>query len=558
MSEAPDKPEDQPSGEPQPDEEERRPLREVSEDELKEILEAHGKWLESGGKEGRRAELRATDLSGVDLRNANLSRADLQEADLSKAALDEANLSEATVFDANLTKAALHTADLTGADLRGANLQEARLIQTKLRETQLQGAKLATAVGLLSSQFAGSDVSGATLPQDIAKFEGLRFVEETSRITRPMFIGMLAGCVYSWLTIATTEDARLLTNSASSPLPIIQTEIPIAGFYWAASLILLTLYVYLHLYLQRLWVGLADLPAIFPDGKTLGEKAYPWLLNGLVRAHFRRLKYNRPPLSRVQNFVSIVIAWWVVPLTLLLLWGRYLPRHEWVGTGLHIVLLVVSTWFGLVSYRLARAALRGNKPKPFRWKKPWRESRVYLGTTALAIGAIFVLISFGAIEGKPRHLFRLHSGPPLLAGVWTWVPYGFERLGYRTFANLRDAEVSTKPENWRGEEKDIPLVKGASLKGSDLRYADATRAFLVKAALWGADLQGASLEGANLQGANLTLANLQGANLEGANLQGANFRARGLTQKQLDDTCGDAKTKLPPNLSVKPCPKESK
>jgi hypothetical protein len=49
--------------------------------------------------------------------------------------------------------------------------------------------------------------------------------------------------VYSWLTIATTTDVRLVTNSASSPLPIIGTEIPVVGFYWAPAL-LLAMYLY--------------------------------------------------------------------------------------------------------------------------------------------------------------------------------------------------------------------------------------------------------------------------------------------------------------------------
>jgi hypothetical protein len=48
-----------------------------------------------------------------------------------------------------------------------------------------------------------------------------------------------------------------------------------------APLILLGVYFYLHLYLQRLWRDLSTLPAVFPDGEALDEKAYPWLLNGL-------------------------------------------------------------------------------------------------------------------------------------------------------------------------------------------------------------------------------------------------------------------------------------
>ena len=79
------------------------------------------------------------------------------------------------------------------------------------------------------------------------------------------------------------DDHRLalLTNSGSSPLPIIQTKVPIAGFYWAAPAILLALYCYLHLYLQRLWEGMANLPAIFLDGRKLDE----WRLSVAAVGH---------------------------------------------------------------------------------------------------------------------------------------------------------------------------------------------------------------------------------------------------------------------------------
>ena len=41
-------------------------------------------------------------------------------------------------------------------------------------------------------------------------------------------------------------------------------------------------------------------------------------------------------------------------------------------------------------------------------------------------------------------------------------------------------------------------------------------------------------------------------NLAGADLSGAT----GLTQKQLDQACGDKETKLPEGLTIKPCPDE--
>ncbi len=58
----------------------------------------------------------------------------------------------------------------------------------------------------------------------------------------------------------------------------------------------------------------------------------------------------------------------------------------------------------------------------------------------------------------------------------------------------------------------------------------------------------ACLGGANLTGADLFAADLQGANLT---------KAKNLTREQLDEACGDDKTKLPDDLAdyqMKPCP----
>jgi hypothetical protein len=86
---------------------------------------------------------------------------------------------------------------------------------------------------------------------------------------------------------------------------------------------------------------------VFQDGEALDDKAYPWLLSGLVRAHFARLKLSDRPLSRLENLVSIVLAWWVVPVTLVLFWLRYLPRHDWWGTGLHVALIAIAVPFAV-------------------------------------------------------------------------------------------------------------------------------------------------------------------------------------------------------------------
>ena len=561
-------------------------------------------------------QLRGANLQGADLYRANLQEANLGEANLQVAALNGANLQEADLLGANLQGAWLDGANLQGASLVEANLQEAHLIGSDLSgadltranlekaelsgikglaEAKLQNANLEGATGLLGTEFARADVTGARLPEDIREFKTLDTITETSKNARKIFLWMLLGCAYSWLTIATTTDARLLTDSASSPLPIIQTEIPIARFYWAAPFVLVMVYVYLHLYLRMLWKGLAGLPAIFPDGKQLDERAYPWLLNGLVRRHFKRLKEDRPPLVRLEEWTTIFLAWWTVPVTLAAFWLRYLRRHEGWGTGWHVVLILTSVVIGIMFYRSAARTLRGANPTTFRWKTFWRERRTFQAACTALLGVLLSVLSFGAIEGfRDNHALRFfgmldaRGFPPngAVSGgveqfVKKWVPLALETLGYSPFADLVEAELSIKPENWTGigDKAQIAQVKKARLSRMDLRHALAFGAFLVKAGLDEADLQGAVLGGANLQGAVLEYANLQRANLEDANLQGADLAGanlqgadlyeaklqgaelrygEGLTQEELDGACGDEKTELPSGMSIKPCPQEKK
>ena len=100
-------------------------------EQLKEILEAHEKWL-NGKEGGEKADLRNADLCDADLCGANLCGADLCGA----------NLCGANLHGADLRSANLRYADLRSADLRGANLRDANLRNANLRSADLCGADL--------------------------------------------------------------------------------------------------------------------------------------------------------------------------------------------------------------------------------------------------------------------------------------------------------------------------------------------------------------------------------------------------------------------------------
>lgn len=440
-------------------------------------------------------------------------------------------------FVPDLMAAALIDKDLSGADLRGADLREADLNKTELsgaslREANLQGVDLSVAHrGLQTEQFAGADLTAATLPQELNKqlVDALENVNNISESARKLFLAVLAACLYSWLTIATTTDNNLITNRASSPLPIIQTSIPIVGFYWVAPLLLLCVWFYFHFYLQKLWEELGSLPAVFPDGRPLHAKTDPWLLNDLVRAHLPKLNVNRPFLSYLQLWISVLLAWWVVPITLFLFWGRYLPRHEWAGTIFHVVLLVMSITAALRLYRLAVATLRGVKRRPFTWRDTLTSPSGYkTAAFTVVVGMLFGVVSWGARWGVPSKAPIL--GVPLLLqqnyagsikGRVTWVPRLMALVGYSPFANLTGAEISEKKSTSSKNNRDSDCVARGRLEGADLRYALAINALLADADLKAADLTGAFLYQADLSGANLRCADLSGADLRFADLSGA-------------------------------------
>lgn len=458
-----------------------------------------------------------------------------------------------------------------------------------------------------SHRLAGANISNTKLPDDIKDFKGLKHVEELSKHARTIFLLVLAACVFSWLTIATTTDVGLLTNTASTPLPIINVQIPIAGFYWFAPVILLAFYMYLHFYLQSLWEVLAELPAIFPDGRPLDKHAYPWLLSSLVNAHVQMLKEYRPPFSRLKNGFSIIAAWGLVPGTIAVFWVRYLPRHDWVGTVELAVILSFTTVLAIIFYVRMRRTLRGEIFGQVPLKNFWKHRPAYAyGVLFLFILLFGLGVSDGAINGVPKWRdIDSPSGYKFIPKAFDFhpefIPRAFDLINYDVFADLSGNDISTKPvDYWQiGKPDRVESVIGAKLAHADLRFANARQAFLVGADLEMTDLREANLLGANLQGADLRYAHLDGADLReanlieaklwfanlngadlrnanlqeadlvgaslwgvdldganfyGTNLEGADFQgtdltgAVNLTPDQLYKACGDKNTKLPSYL----------
>jgi uncharacterized protein YjbI with pentapeptide repeats len=434
--------------------------------------------------------------------------------------------------------------------------RQANFLNCDLSNKDLQDSELREIKGLSSEQLRGSNLSGAKLPEDIQRFDGLKTVEEASKNARKLFFGTLLGCAFTLLTIATTTDLGLITNSHLSSLPIIRAEIPIVLFYWVTPFLLLGINLYFHLYLQRLWEHLAKLPAIFPDGRSLHEKVYPWMMNGLVCTYFKLLKENRPQLLSFQNAISIMLAWWSVPTTLFFLWLRYLPKHDFFWTEIHLIIFVISILNGILFFHITASTLKGEE-RSFSF---WRITKIIVFFLMMILFSMFLhSLSIEAVYGD-------HINDTWAGINDTWAGKFFNAINYWPYLNLQDIDVSIKPSNWTGEdENEIKQVKGAKLKGANLRFGSLQGAFLVKADLREADLEGANLnyadlreaifwdekqgslnqKKANLKNAELRKADLRkailphvdlsGVNLHNANLSGADFCRADLSRANLEN-----------------------
>jgi uncharacterized protein YjbI with pentapeptide repeats len=167
-----------------------------------------------------------------------------------------------------------------------------------------------------------------------------------------------------------------------------------------------------------------------------------------------------------------------------------------------------------------------------------------------------------------------------LGAVWAGQASAFWPFGETTRLNLEPAYGGVCEEcdlsgriltgarmtnsNFNGSDFSNAVLTRADASRSAFAAADFTQADLTRARLIEADCPRARFEFARLQhadarGADFTRASFANAdvtqmNLEDADLSGADFRhARGLTQTQLDQACGDRRTRLPRGLRVGRC-----
>jgi uncharacterized protein YjbI with pentapeptide repeats len=482
------------------------PPVDLVEQELYALLEQHKDWVESNGELGQRLELSDADFAGKDLAGVNFR--------------------DAILHQANFHRAELLLADFRGATLAQADFRDANLLGTEFEDANLQGAQFTGATGIIGRKFAGANLLGAELPSSLGDFHDLPAEQSAYRKAQRLFWTMMILSAGGCAVAVSVSDVQLIRNL---PLPKLGAAIPMVGFFFVVPVLLVFVYLFFHLALQRLGETLAELPVVFPDGRSR-EAAGPWGKFGLFAGQVQESSRRKRPLAFLERAISRFVSDWIPPAALVIFWARYLVLQDVRATLLHIFLLAGATAFAIYIRRNHDADENASERSP--WARRLGRAAVPLQISA-SIAAVLAIVSIGTIYGAPHDPKRAQQYPG--TSFHRWAADTVWAFGFDPFARLTESDLSARPKGWTGADDQRGQVKGANLNKSNLRYAEAYRSFWVNAHLWEADFQGASLSESDFRGANMREANLQSARLDRSNLAHANLQNADLMHANLSE-----------------------
>lgn len=385
--------------------------------------------------------------------------------------------------------------------------------------------------------------------------ENIAEASKNARKIYLLYIGLLAYCA---LTIVSTTDRQLVLNDVAR-LPIINVEVPLNGFFILSPLLMLFVFIYFQLYLNKLKRLCDELNADYSTGKP--SRIYPWMLN-----FADELKSNF--IGKVQRFIVNFSLWFAMPIVLLLnsLW--YIKKHAPVLSYVVGMLPLIGTIIVILFwnyYEFGRGKCKAKKQlQLIRSSTP--KSMLVIAVAVIEMVLLFIFIPF-SFDGDVSDFIR----PLLCVDLSYQKLVTEENVSYNTlhWVNLQgvhlegadltgailkraDLKKAQLKKAWlldaqlQGAELtraqlDNAVLARAQLQGADLRQAQLDSAHLNDARLDSADLswaklQGAWLQGVNLQGGSLVGSQSQGINLSDAKLQGANLRNAKLDRACLDET----------------------
>jgi uncharacterized protein YjbI with pentapeptide repeats len=434
------------------------------------------------------AHLACSTFTGTFLKYSNFAGADCSAVSFAKTVATDACFRECCLVDADFTDADLDRASFAHANLASANMRTAK----NLRMGALRGANL----------------EGAELPTSITNLPFEKWLDEPTKAHTLMLYSLILLCMFGLASVAGTSDLSMFTTTGIITLPLISSNLSVPVFYLLYPSSIFLLYLFNIMALTSYWANAASLPAVFPNGLRVTDFLSPSPLVLILRRMYPRHGRRSPGQNKIAAGIASFLVWWLVLLTILGFWMRYLPRHHYFGSALHVLVLALATTVAITSARSARRQFRAISG-----------SRALLEFTLwasclLACITVFGALTYGAISGVPPKLYVaryaqddvfvfMGQGIQAFKGkrnpIQVWGPRILAFQGFSTFANLRDQELSVKPASWSGT---LEQVKGSDFSGQDLPFANFDRTFAAKANFRGTALGYASFIYADLREAD--------------------------------------------------------
>ena len=328
-----------------------------------------------------------------------------------------------------------------------------------------------------------------------------------------LYLVFLAYCL---LTVAGIEDIQLVLPWARAHLPILNIDVSITGFLFAAPVITVIIFAYFILILIQIQ-NVTNL--------TGNEVFIRTLFPGASSAPTD----SKPDTSLLlQKFIILLLLYLSLPITLLLFAFKIYKRHDSLSSVAISIIIFLSLCF--IGWFWAKLNTAGN----WNWKG---KKLLSVSIVMVASFAFLILVIITRINDGKFVLFNIDVSAESFVKPLT----GFENPDQRSWVDLRkinlngaylDNSIITKVDFSASQLKHAILV-GSNLELSIFSFANMEKADLNNANLWRADMLGVNLKDALITRANFREADLIGAELAGATAFNTSFQNASLHSSSL-------------------------
>ena len=145
-----------------------------------------------------------------------------------------------------------------------------------------------------------------------------------------METALLTSALIILIVIYGTDDLSLLTNTGTSPLPVINVILPPLYFAWVAPLIPTGLFIWIHFHLLEYWRTLSDLPGVFADGILLSRKGTAWLGSSWVHQYLPVLRKYYSLRPSPSAYVLMALLYLGTPIVIFLVGWKCCILHDFL------------------------------------------------------------------------------------------------------------------------------------------------------------------------------------------------------------------------------------